>query len=123
MKILRIVMIALAVAQLGLAALGLLGAMFADGGTLFDRIFLAIAVPAASAVFLALAVMERPQAFVTWVGLGLMAVAVVYGGLMSILIASGEINGDWQIPLVFIAILCLGLVYLVIRNTIRKDPA
>ena len=123
MKILRIVIIALAIVQLGFAALGLFGASFADGGTLLDRIFLGIAVPAASIVFLALAVMERPPAIITWVGVGLMALAVGYGGVVSVLIATGEIKGDWQIPLVFVAILGLGLAYLAVRGFIRKDPA
>ncbi len=123
MKILRIVIIALAIVQLGIAALGLFGASFADGGTLFDRIFLSIVVPAASVIFLAFTVTERPPAIVTWVGVGLMALAVGYGGAVSVLIASGEIKGDWQIPLVFVAILCLGLVYLVVRGFVRKDPA
>ena len=123
MKILRIVIIALAIVQLGIAALGLFGASFADGGTLLDRIFLGIAVPAASVIFLALTVMERLPAIITWVGVGLMALAVGYGGAVSVLIASGEIKGDWQIPLVFVALLGLGLVYLVMRSFMRKGPA
>ena len=122
MKILRIVIIALAVVQLGLAALGLFGASFTDGGSLLDRIFLAIALPAASVVFLALTVIERPSAIIARAGISLMALAVAYGGVVSILIATGEIEGDWQIPLVFVAILSLGLVYLVVRSFMRKDP-
>lgn len=123
MKILRIVIITLAVVQLGLAGVGILGASFADGGSLLDRIFLAIALPAASVVFLALTVIERPSAIITQAGISLMTLAVAYGGLVSILIASGEIEGDWQIPLVFVAILCLELAYLILRSFMRKDPA
>lgn len=123
MKILRILIIVLAVAQLGLAGVGILGASFADGVTLFDRIFLGIAVPAASVIFLILAVIERPPAIIAWVGVSLMALAVGYGGVVSALIANGEIKGDWQIPLAFVAIPCVGLVYLVIRGFMRKNPA
>ena len=123
MKILRILIFALAVAQLGIAGVGILGASFADGGTLFDRIFLGITVPAASVIFLALTVTERLPTIITWVGVSLMALAVGYGGLLSVLIATGEIKGDWQIPLVFVAILCLGLVYLAVRSFMRRNPA
>lgn len=122
MKILRIVIIALAIMQLGLAGVGILGASLADGGTLVDRMFLGIAVPTASVIFLILTVIERPPAIITWVGVSLMALAVGYGGVVSTLIANGKIKGDWQIPLVFVAILCVGLAYVVIRSFMRKNP-
>ncbi len=122
MKILRLLVIVLAVIQLGLAALGLFGASFADGGTLLDRIFLGIAVPAASITFLVLTVREAAGIY-RLAGGTLMALTAGYGSVLSTLIASGEIKGDWQIPLVFVGILWLGLAYLIVRSIMRKGPA
>lgn len=112
---LRVPMIILA--ALHVAFTGLTGSvgMFADAGTVLERILVSLIHPVA-AILLLVVVSSKPLARkLRGVTVALLLVSVAADVALSVLIGQGVVKGDWILPLVFAVVPVIGLAYLSTR--------
>ena len=112
MRMLRIVMMGLAILQLALAVFIGLTSSFADGGTILERLLLGVIQPAAAILLLlmVLKVQALTKKLKYW-ALTLLLVNVAGDIAVAASISSGVTKGDWALPLVFSIVPAIGLIY------------
>ena len=117
MKIIRTVIIVLAVLHLVFTAFTGMVAFFADGGTLWQRILISGLHPVAAIALLAvLSRPQRPYGWPMWAALALPAASIVGDLAMFVSVSSGATKGDASLALAFAAIPLLGFIYAIIRG-------
>lgn len=113
MKHLRIPMIILASLHLAFAVLTAGVGMFADGGTIPERILLSLVHPVAAILLLVAVVAAKPLAKGLRAStLVLLLVGIVGDLVLAVLIGQGVVKGDWALPLVFAVVPLIGVAYL-----------
>lgn len=113
MKLLRAMMLILAVLHLAFAAMtGLVGA-FADGGSITERVLVSLVHPAAAVLLVVLIVSSEPvKTWLRTLTLTLLVAGIAGDSLVAVLIGRGVIKGDWTLPLVFMIVPVLGIAYI-----------
>ena len=104
-------MFALAVLQVVVAGFFALVGSFADGGTMWERLLLVVLQPLAALGFLFLVSVPRPSIAVVLPVSALLAATVAADGTLAWNIARGVTKGDWGLPLVWVVIPAIALVY------------
>lgn len=118
---LRIVMTILASLHLGWSALVALGASFADGGSIPERLLLSAVHPLAAILLLYVVVSsERITPLIWRTAVAMLSVSIGGDILAAILIGQGTWRGDWPLPLTFTVVPAIGLVYIVRRRHGRQ---
>ena len=84
---------------------------FADGGDVWQRLVLVVLHPACAVALLLLALQRSPVKVMALVVAGLMLANVAADVALSSAIARGVIKGDSWLPLVFVVIPMMGIVY------------
>ena len=121
MKKLRIPMIILAAIHVAFTGFTAMVGMFADGGTVFERILVSLINPVAA--ILLLVVVSSPKALARKLRratVALLLVAVAADIALAVLIGQGVVKGDWELPLVFAVVPAVGLAYI---STAIREPA
>lgn len=116
MKTFRIVVLALAVVHALLAGFTALVGGFADGGSLWERLVL-MAVHPLTAAALLYVVALRPARRIVMAASALIVLNIAADVALALLIFSGNIRGDWELPLVFSVVPLIGLAYCLILLT------
>ena len=117
-------MLVLAVLYAGLAALTAAAGSFADGGDTLSRLVLVLLHPLAAAALLLL-VLRTAASKRTVLALAAFLLATVAADLyLAIAIASGEMRGDWELPLIFAVVPTLGVLYALFLTikSVRSAP-
>ena len=120
----RIVMLVLAILYAGLAALTAAVGSFADGGDILSRLVLVLLHPLA-AVALLLLVLRSTASRKTVLALAALLLATAAADLsLALAIASGEMKGDWKLPLIFAVVPTLGVLYalLLAKGSAPSEP-
>ena len=120
----RIVMLILAILYAGLAALTAATGSFADGGDIVSRLVLVLLHPLAAAVLLLLVLWSTASKKIVLAIATLLLATVAADLALALAIASGEMKGDWELPLIFAVVPTLGVLYalfLTLRSA-RSDP-
>lgn len=114
---LRIVMTILASLHLGWSALVALGASFADGGSVPERLLLSAVHPLAAILLLYVVVSsERLSPLIRRTTVAMLSVSIIGDILAAVLISQGTWRGDWPLPLTFTVVPVIGLVYIIRRR-------
>ena len=120
----RIAMLVLAVLYAGLAALTAAAGSFADGGDILSRLVLVLLHPLAAAALLLLVLRSTASRKLVLAIATLLLATVAADLYLALAIASGEMRGDWELPLIFAVVPTLGVLYalfLTIRS-VRSAP-
>ena len=122
MKNLRTLMIVLAGLHVAFTGFTAMVGMFADGGTILERILVSLIHPVAAILLLVVVSSSGPLARkLRGATLALLLVTVAADIALATLIGQGVVKGDWALPLVFAVIPVLGLAY--ISTTIIKSAS
>ena len=122
MKGFRIAMVILASLHLAWSALIALVANFADGGSAPERLLLSAVHPLAAVLLLYVVVSSERLSPLIWrTTVTMLSVSIVGDVLVSVLIAQGTLRGDWPLPLTFVVVPAIGLVYIILGRS--EDPA
>lgn len=121
MKHFRVVLLALGAIHALLAGFTALVGGFADGGSIGERLVLMAVHPITAAALLYMVALHTPARRVLVIGSAIIAVNVVADVTLALLIVSGNIRGDWLLPLVFSVVPLLGLVYAVMLLSRRAE--
>ena len=120
----KVAMVILASLHVGWSALIALVANFADGGSALERLLLSAVHPLAAVLLLYVLVSsERASLLIRRITLAMLLVSIGGDILVSVLIGQGVIRGDWELPLTFVVIPVIGLVYLIRRGDARPGDA
>ncbi len=120
MDTLRIVMMPLGILHLALVGIVALVGSFADGGDFWSRLVITIIQPAAALALLALVfVRELPKALATLFA-SILAISIIADLGFAIMIATGNIKGDWPLPLVFAVVPAIALFYTAFLRHIKR---
>ena len=120
MKNLRVPMIILAALHLAFSAFTALVGLFADGGTIPERILLSLVHPAAAILLLVAVASSKPlRRGLLGATLALLLVGIVGDVVLALLIGLGTVKGDWPLPLVFAVVPVIGLAYM--RASTTRD--
>jgi hypothetical protein len=111
MKILRIVALVLAIIHLLPVGLTAVVGGFADGGDLWSRLTLMLLHPAAAIILIVIAAIPTPRRNLLLVGSALLALNIVADVTLSLMISTGIMKGDWELPLIFVPVPLIGLIY------------
>lgn len=114
MKIFRWIMVVLAALYAIFAWLTAGVGLFADGGTLWERVLISGIHPLGAVALLYL--VARPLGRIgpgSAVALALVVLSIIGDGAVFVAIATGLIPGDAGLPLVFALVPTLGIVYLI----------
>lgn len=124
MTVLRVVMAILASLHLGWSVLTALVASFADGGSAPERLLLSAVHPLAAVLLLYVVVSsERLSPLIRGATLAMLSVSIGGDILVAVLIGQGTLRGDWPLPLTFVVVPVIGLVYIVRRRYVRPADA
>ena len=118
MKVLHIVMVALAIIYLAFTGFTAAVGLFADGGSVWERALISGLHPIAAISLLA--VVLTPRAAYKWpirVAFALLLVSIAGDVAAYLAISMGVVKGDAWLALAFAVIPALGLVYAVVRGT------
>ena len=116
MKIVHIVAIVLAALHLVFTGLTGMVGLFADGGTLWERILVSGVHPiAAAALLLVLIAPLSARKWPFWVVVLLLLVSIAGDVAVYVAISRGEIKGDAELAIVFAVVPVLGVLYLLAR--------
>ena len=107
----RVLIIILAVAQFLLAGFVAGVGGFADGGTVWERAVLMGVQPIAAIGLLVMAFVPRISRAGVTIVMALLSINIVADVALSVAIWTGVIRGDWWLPLVFVVIPVIGLIY------------
>ena len=122
-KGLRVAMAILASLHLGWSALIALGASFADGGSIPERFLLSAVHPLAALLLVYVVVSsERITPLIWRTAVAMLPVSIGGDILAAILIGQGIWQGDWALPLTFVVVPVIGLIY-IIRRRYGRQPA
>lgn len=125
MKTLNYTVFALAIVQALVALLVAGTSSFADGGTTWDRIGLALIQPLAALLLLAaLQPRWRVPPWLSPCATVMLAANITANTGFTVAIVSGTTKGDWFLPLSFIVIPTVGLIYLItthVRDLTRGE--
>ena len=116
----RIAMLVLAVLYAGLAALTAAAGSFADGGDILSRLVLVLLHPLAAAALLLLVLRSTASRKLVLAIATLLLATVAADLYLALAIASGEMRGDWELPLIFAVVPTLGVLYALLL-TIKSD--
>ena len=121
----RVVMLVLAIVHAVLVGFTSLVGAFADGADIWSRLVVVLLHPLGAAALLLLVL--RPAASrKTVLAIAALLLATVAADLsLALAIASGAMKGDWELPLIFIAVPTLGILYALFRaaRPAHSDPA
>ena len=118
MKYLRVPMIILASLHLAFAGLTGMVGLFADGGTVPERILASVVHPVAAILLLvAVASSKSLSKGLRGFTLALLLFGIAADLVLALLIGQGAIKGDWSLALVFAVVPTIGLVYLTTPTT------
>ncbi len=121
MKIFRVVVLVLTIVHL--LPVGFTAAVggFADGGNLWERLALMLVHPVTAILLLLMAALPTPSRRLLMLGSAVIVVNVIADVSLSLAISSGNIRGDWWLPLVFSVVPLIGLAYTLTLLTRRAD--
>ena len=122
MKTLRMTALVLAVVQTVLAGLTALVGAFADGADVWSRVVVVLLHPLCAAVLLLLALMPRPSSARALVIGALLMANVIVDLSLAMMIARGDVKGDWWLPVMFAVIPSLGVVYALTLARTASQP-
>lgn len=124
MKNFRVIVLALGVIHALFAGFTALVGGFADGGSVWERLILMAVHPIAAAALLYVVVLHTPARQIVIAASALMVINVIADVTLALLIQTGNIRGDWLLPLVFSVVPIIGLVYALTLLSHRKaaDP-
>jgi hypothetical protein len=119
----RITLIVLATLHLLLAGFAAVVGAFADGGTVWERLVVSALHPLAALALLALFLLPRITKPATSGFVVLLAANVLADVTVALLIALGNLQGDWWLPLIFSVVPAIGIVYglAVLRRLARES--
>lgn len=113
MKNLRIPMIILASLHLVFSGLTGMVGLFADAGTVPERILVSVVHPVAAILLLVAVASSKPLSKgLRGFTLALLLFGIAADLVLALLIGQGAVKGDWSLPLVFAVVPTIGLVYL-----------
>jgi len=113
----KVVMVILASLHLGWSALIALVGGFADGGSAPERLLLSAVHPlGAVLLFYFVVSSERVSPLIRNTALAMLSLSIGGDILVSILIGQGTLRGDWPLPLTFVVVPVIGLVYIIRRR-------
>ncbi len=115
----RIVVLALALVQVVITGFTAMVGAFADGGDVWQRLVLVVLHPACAVALLLLALPRSPVKVMALAVAGLLLANVAADVVLSSAIARGVIKGDSLLPLVFVVIPVVGIVY-ALTLTVRR---
>jgi hypothetical protein len=107
----RIVVLALAVIQVVITGFTAAVGAFADGGDVWQRLVLVVLHPTCAVALLFLTLQRSPVKVMALAVAGLLFANVAADVALSSAIARGVIKGDSWLPLVFVVIPVVGIVY------------
>ena len=111
MRVVRVVVLVLALAQVCLSGVTGLAGAFADGGTVWERLILVVLHPLAALALLFVVATPRTATPVLLLVVALLTATVVADVTLSLAIAQGALKGDWELPLVLGLVPAIGIVY------------
>ncbi len=111
MKYFRVALLALGAIHALLAGFTALVGGFADGGSIGERAVLMAVHPVTAVALLYMVALRAPARGVLMIGAAIIAVNVIADVTLALLILSGNIRGDWLLPLIFSVVPLIGLVY------------
>ena len=120
----RIAMLVLAFVYAALAMLTAAVGSFADGGDIWSRLVLVLLHPLAAGALLLLVLRSTASRKLVLAIAALLLATVAADLALALAIASGEMRGDWELPLIFAVVPTLGVLYalfLTLRSA-RSDP-
>ena len=107
----RATMLALAGLHLTATLLAALVGSFADGGDVLSRLLLTFVHPACAAALVALAATPRPsRGFALSIAVAL-AANIAADATAALAIATGIVEGDWWLPMIFSIVPAIGIAY------------
>ena len=119
----RIVVLALAVVQVVITGFTAAVGAFADGGDVWQRLVLVVLHPACAVALLLLALPRGPAKVMALAVAGLLPANVAADVALSSAISRGVIKGDSWLPLVFVVIPVVGIIYAMALLVRRPQPA
>ncbi len=114
MKALRVVLMLLGIVHILFVGLTAVVGSFADGGDVWSRLLLTLLHPIAAIAILFLVFVRIPPRRVTSIVAAILAINIVADVVVAALIASGAIKGDWGLPLAFVVVPAIAIVYAVL---------
>ena len=125
MRLLRVLMLLLAVTQAALAGLTAMVGAFADGGDIWSRLVVVLLHPLCAASLLLLVLSPRLSRGRMLAIAALLIATVAIDLSLALAIGRGAVKGDWELLVVFSVIPALGVVYTLIlaRAPNRSTPA
>ncbi len=121
MKYFRVALLALGAIHALLTGFTALVGGFADGGSIGERAVLMAVHPITAAALLYMAALRTPARSVLMIGSAIIAINVIADVTLALLILSGNIRGDWLLPLIFSVVPLIGLVYAVTLLSRRAE--
>jgi hypothetical protein len=117
MKVIRVVIITLAVLHLAFTGFTGMVGLFADGGTIWERLLVSGLHPIAAIALLAVLLAPRSgYRWPAWVALAFPVASIVGDMALYLAISSGATKGDASLALAFAVIPALGLIYAFLRG-------
>ena len=120
----RIAMLVLAFVYAGLAMLTAAVGSFADGGDIWSRLVLVLLHPLAAGALLLLVLRSTASRKLVLAIAALLLATVAADLALVLAIASGEMRGDWELPLIFAVVPTLGVLYalLLAKGSAPSEP-
>ncbi len=119
----RIVLMVLAVINLLIAGFGALVGNFADGGDFYSRLILTFLHPISALSVMALVLTPRLPVGIVIALTAIFVVNIAADSTLAVLIASGNMKGDWSLPLLFSVVPAIAIIYTVLRlRTLLQPP-
>ena len=123
MTVFRIVLIVLAVINLLIAGFGAVVGQFADGGDFYSRLILTFLHPISALSVMALVLTLRLPVGIVIALTAIFVVNIAADSALAVLIASGNMKGDWSLPLLFSVVPAIAIIYTVLRlRTLLQPP-
>lgn len=123
MTVFRIVLMVLAIINLLIAGFGALFSQFADGGDFYSRLILTVLHPISAVSVIALVLTLRLPVGIVIALTAIFVVNIAADSTLSVLIASGNMKGDWPLPLLFSVVPAIAIIYTVLRlRTLQQPP-
>ena len=114
MTLFRISLMVLSVLNFLLTVFTAAVGLFADGGDVYSVLLLSVLHPITALAIIALAFFPRLRWQAIVVITAVLIVNILADATLSVLIATGNIKGDWELPIIFTVVPTIGLVYAVI---------